>query len=160
MKVKSIEKKVVLKTSKRWVSVVCDPALTIKQIMDQLDGSKEFGSLKMHAYRIMNGPDNERQWRWPNGELMGQKAHGMIHHTEKIVENAGISGMIDQRFTMWREKACKGLGLTIKDAVQSKEKAVKPDLKVAGSGTVKLSFEAKSYAELDALVREYLNGRK
>jgi len=153
-----MEKRVMLISEKKHVAVICDPVLTVKDIMDRLN----LGELKLVAYRDMGGPDNMRQWRLPNGDKMGHAGHGWNHAVRKEVGTSAMANLLYGAIGMW----CKKAGGVFRAPIQEKVKpgTIKKMDEVFGKASkskaiVTVSFSG-TVAEVEQAIQEYAKGRK
>jgi hypothetical protein len=83
----------------------------LKDLLDRLNS----GDFIIDAYRIIDGPQDERQWRYPNGDKLGKTA--TRYNAPSIVRypvvNAGMRGLVHNNFPTWIERAKKGFTPTI-----------------------------------------------
>jgi hypothetical protein len=97
-------KRTVIKLYKKQFVTTCDTDLNIAQIRKGLDD----GFLHIEAYRIVDGPMDERFWRTPDGESMGRLAVRYNNNCRVIeVESQGQQGLINAAFPKWLEDAKK-----------------------------------------------------
>ena len=150
-----MEKRVMLVSEKKHVAVICDPILTVKDIMDRLN----LGEVKVVAYRDMGGPDNERYWRNPNGTKLGTAGHGWNHAVKKEVGTSAMANLLYGALGMW----CKKAGGTFKAAIGEKVKPgtmKKLDEAITKKRAIVTVSFSGSVAEVEAAIQEYAKGRK
>jgi hypothetical protein len=156
-----MEKRVIIVTEKKHIAVICDPALTVKDIMDRMSMTPP--EIVMVGFRDMGGPDNMRQWRFPNGEKMGHKGHGWNHAVMKEVGTSAMANLLYNTLDLWKFKAGGGKQLKVPMQEKVKNGTVKSldDMmhKPKTRATVTVTFTG-SVADVEAAIQEYAKGRK
>lgn len=141
------------------IFVVMSPFIpTVKDLIEGLQS----GEIRIESYRIMDGPDNERQWRYPNGEKMGMKGKGWNCIKNVIeVDKASMSHWyreIMSGFNNWRQFAQRNMNnANIGDIMKEKRKYIKKEVKVGDliQDAFKKSEEVKGGVVTIVTIKEY-----
>jgi hypothetical protein len=134
----TVEKKVILTSDKKHVAVICDPALTVKDIMDRM--SMNPPQILMVMYSEQAGEDDQRFWRLPSGVKAGHKVHSWTRAEKKHVGTTGLANLLYNQFPAWKDNAC-GLKSTM---AESKPGTLKEVSDVVGMFAPKKEKKIKS----------------